>query len=172
LAWWLDPRLWLRAILMLDDTPHSIALGAAIGLFVGLTPTGGIQMLLVMLIAFATNWAFRFNRIAALIAVYVSNPLTTVPIFWFNYRVGTLFFAETVSWDEFKRLFRYHNFADWWQSLKEMFVIVGMPLLVGSCVVGLLTALISYPIVLRLADQVQRHRREHRHGADEGSSPA
>ena len=35
LHWWTSPRTLLRYILMLDDTPHSIALGTAIGLAAG-----------------------------------------------------------------------------------------------------------------------------------------
>lgn len=161
-AWWLDPRSWIRAILMLDDSPHSIALGTAIGMFVGLTPTVGIQMAIVMVLAFATSRLFRFNRVAALIAVYVSNPLTMVPIYWFNYRLGTLFLEETVTWDEFKQLFHYHSYAEWWNTLKELFVTVGMPLVVGSVVIGMIAALSSYLLIFRLAESVQRHRREHR----------
>jgi hypothetical protein len=38
--------------LMLDDTPHRIALGIAIGVFVAWTPTVGVQMLAVIPIAF------------------------------------------------------------------------------------------------------------------------
>ena len=77
LRWWSDPRSLLRHILMLDDTPHSIALGTAIGMFIGMTPTVGIQMILVIVFAFLVKPLFTFNRIAALITVYISNPLAT-----------------------------------------------------------------------------------------------
>ena len=77
--WWRDPRTLLRTILMLDDTSHSIALGSAIGMFIGLSPTGGIQMMLVMLTSLLTRKFFRFNVMAALIMVYISNPLTAIP---------------------------------------------------------------------------------------------
>src|SRR3990172_6945415 len=79
--WWTRPRTFIRHILLADDTPHSIALGTAIGTFIGLTPTGGVQMLLVMLVAFLCRPLFRFNQIAALLMVYISNPLTAVPIY-------------------------------------------------------------------------------------------
>ena len=47
--WWSDPRKLLRHILLLDDSAHSIALGTAVGMTIGLTPTVGVQMILVML---------------------------------------------------------------------------------------------------------------------------
>ena len=49
--WWTSPRNVLRHILMLQDSAHSIALGTAIGVFLGMTPTVGIQMLLVVVLA-------------------------------------------------------------------------------------------------------------------------
>jgi uncharacterized protein (DUF2062 family) len=78
--WWSNPRTLLRTILSLDDTPHQIALGAAIGMFIAMTPTIGIQMALVMLVALLTRPFFHFNRVAALVMVYLSNPITMVPL--------------------------------------------------------------------------------------------
>lgn len=75
-AWKYSPRMLLRSILMLDDSAHSIALGTAIGMFIALTPTVGIQMLMVLCVAFLTRPFFKFNQVASLITVYVSNPLT------------------------------------------------------------------------------------------------
>ena len=94
---WYSPRYLLRAILMLDGSPHSIALGTAIGMFIALTPTVGIQMLIVIGFAFLVRPLFRFNKMAALMTVYISNPLTVVPLYWFNYKVGTIFLEGTVS---------------------------------------------------------------------------
>lgn len=104
-SWFSDPRQWLRAMLMLDDSSHRIALGAAIGMFIAMTPTVGIQMLLVLLLAVATRRWFRFNKVAALLMVYVSNPLTVVPIYWFSYKVGTIYFRETRPAGSSKRSF-------------------------------------------------------------------
>src|SRR5690606_20023166 len=105
---------------------------------------------------------------AGIITVYVSNPLTLVPIYWFNYRVGTLFCKETVTWEEFKRLFVYNNFAEWIQSLKALVITVGLPLWVGSFVVGIILSVLSYVVIRPLAEKVQRRRREH----NRSSSPA
>lgn len=157
----LDPRLWLRALLMLDGTPHQIALGAAIGMFVALTPTVGIQMALVLLIAMLTRSFFKFNKMAAIIAVYVSNPLTVVPLYWFNYKIGTIYFPSTITKDEFAQLFEYHGLHEWWQSMTRLFVDLGVPLLTGSFIVATIGGLVTYPLILRLLNRVKRiHRRE------------
>ena len=156
--WWCDPRQWVRAILRLRDDPHSIALGTAIGVFIGLTPTFGIQMLLVLLVGFLTGRLFRFNRFAALVAVYVSNPFTMLPIFWFNYRVGALFMRAEISWDEFVHLFEYDGISNWWATFVNVFQVLGTPLVVGSLLVATFFALPTYPVMLRLLLQVREHR--------------
>lgn len=156
--WWVNPRSWLRAILMLNDSPHSIALGTAVGVFVAMTPTVGIQMGLVIFIALILRPLLRFNCTAGLIAVYISNPLTMIPIYWFNYKVGTLFVQETVTRQEFTRLF--HNVAnrDWWSWLTQLLVTVGTPLLIGSLIVATFSAALTYPLILRLLNRVRPFR--------------
>ncbi|MGD9857306.1 MAG: DUF2062 domain-containing protein [Planctomycetaceae bacterium] len=155
LHWWSDPRQWLRALLMLDDTPHNIALGSAIGVFVAFTPTVGIQMLLVLLIAALTRPLFRFNKMAGVIAVYISNPLTMVPLYWFNYTIGRLYFPSTMSRREFAAIFQYDGFQEWWQAITKLFVDVGVPLLFGSLLVAGVCSLATYPLMLRLLRRVK-----------------
>jgi len=164
ISWWeralrcLDPRVWIRTIIHLDDTPHSLALGTAIGVFIGLTPTVGIQMVLVMITAFLTRRFFHFNRIAGLLGVYISNPVTTIPLYWYSYRLGTCFFEHHMTWAEFKRLFTDAELMNWWGTLKTVFFAVGPPLIVGSIVLGAILAVISYVLIYVLAARLQRIR--------------
>lgn len=144
---WRTPRMLLRQILALDDTDHSKAMGVAVGMFVGLTPTVGIQMLMVLLLAALTSRLFYFNRVAALLTVYISNPLTMLPIYWLNYEVGTLFVAGEASREEFAKILEYNGFAEWWQTILGLFVDVGMPLIVGSLVVATVCGVVSYPVM-------------------------
>lgn len=159
-SWFSDPRQWLRAMLMLDDSSHRIALGGAIGMFVALTPTVGIQMVLVLLLALLTKRWFRFNKVAALLMVYVSNPLTVVPIYWFSYKLGTIYFPGDTSRREFEALFQYDGLAEWWASLTKLFLDVGLPLLAGSLVMATCGALATYPILLRVIRNLRRAERQ------------
>lgn len=165
----IDPRMWLRALLMLDGTSHQIALGTAIGMFIALTPTVGIQMVLVMLIAMLTRRLFRFNKVAALITVYVSNPLTVVPIYWFNYKIGTIYFPSTITKQEFAQLFEYQGFQEWWASMTRLFVDLGVPLLTGSFLVATMGSLMTYPLILRLLRRMKQLRHRERRNASGGS---
>ena len=76
----------LMALLQIDDTEHSIAMGAAVGMWIGLTPTVGIQMWM----AFMMSFVMKFNRIWAIAMVWISNPITMGPMYYAEYRVGQL----------------------------------------------------------------------------------
>src|SRR2546422_10557926 len=62
-------KRWLAAhhmtLMAIADTPHSIALGSAIGIFFGFTPLYPLKTLLSIAVA----WVCRCNKIAAAIAV-------------------------------------------------------------------------------------------------------
>lgn len=156
--WYSSPRTLLRTILMLDDTPHSIALGTTIGVFIGITPTVGVQMILVMLLAVLVSPLFQFNRVAALLTVYISNPLTFVPLYWFNYEVGTLFVAGELTRDELRGILNYSNFSQWWETVVLLIVEVGGPLIIGSLVVASVCAVLTYPAMLWLLRRVREDR--------------
>lgn len=147
LHWWSSPRTALRHLLMLDDTAHSVALGTAVGVFLGMTPTVGIQMVLVVVISLLTRRIARFNRIAAFIAVYISNPVTIVPIYWFDYKVGTLFLGGNVSRQEFVRMLQFDGFAEWWSTMTTLFADVGAPLFLGSLFVATFAGAVTYPVM-------------------------
>jgi len=159
---WCNPGHWVRKICKLNDTPHSIALGTAIGVFVAFTPTVGFQMLIVLALAFATQSMFRFNRMAALVAVYLSNPFTMVPIYWFNYRIGTIFLTKSVSYQEFSKLFEFDSAQAWWTNFGSLFGSVGLPLLCGSFVVATFFSLATYPVMQRAIERMQRRREQKR----------
>src|SRR5436853_4062045 len=68
-------KRWLVAhhltLITIADTPHSIALGSAIGIFFGFTPLWSLKTLLSIVIA----WICRCNKIAAAIAVTLHDVL-------------------------------------------------------------------------------------------------
>ncbi len=155
-------RHLLRVVLGADDTPHRIALGAAIGMFVGLTPTPLLQTPLVLLVALVCRPFFKFNVLAAVIAGQITNPLTSLPIYWGEYVVGSWFVGDGgVTFERFSDLFGNQSWGEWWGGAKLLAADIGKPLLVGSAIVSTLSAAATYPIVLKLAKNVQKR---HGHG--------
>lgn len=145
-SWQHSPRAFLRSIVSLDDTPHHIALGTAIGTFVGLTPTSGFQMVLVLLI----SGFIRLNRPAGVLATYISNPLTGIPLAYLNYRVGIFFCETTLTAKEFVSLVTGDPWNNWREIISVLFSEVGIPYLVGSLIVATISAAVAYPSVLWL----------------------
>ena len=75
--------IYLRFV-RLRGSPEAVARGMALGVFIGMTPTVGIQIPLALFLAML----LKENQIAAQIGVWVSNPLTTIPLYTFNFQLG------------------------------------------------------------------------------------
>lgn len=145
-----SPRTLLRSILALDDSPHAIALGVAIGIFVGLTPSVGIQTVLVLALIFICRPFFYFNGTAAMASTYVSNPLTMAPMYYFWYRLGAWFLPNTDADVNFDGLLQFEGIAGWWESTSALAVQVGFPMLIGALLTAPIGAAIAYPLTHHL----------------------
>ena len=62
------------------------ALGFGLGIFSGCFPFFGLQTLMGVFLA----KIFKGNTILAAVGTWISNPFTYVPLYYFNYRVGSL----------------------------------------------------------------------------------
>jgi uncharacterized protein len=129
------------------DPPHKIALGLALGIFIGFLPIMGIQMAVVTLLALI----IRGNLKAALAGVWISNPITFVPLYWANYLFGTLFFPErSVGLKEFGSQITHVGSFDVnalrasLASILNMGAEIFLPLWVGSIVLGLVFGVLIY----------------------------
>lgn len=78
------PKAWFKKIVSLNTTPHSIALGFAVGAVVGVFPTFGLGLIIISFVAVA----MKCNVPAAVLGAAVGNPLFTP--FWIglSYKVG------------------------------------------------------------------------------------
>ena len=102
-------RFWrgLRGIIVIQDTPHRIAWGVAIGTFVAYLPIVGIQMLIGAFVC----WLFRANVIASLPMAWITNPVTIVPIYYGLFVLGGVFTGDEMSYEQMKVLISQINDA-------------------------------------------------------------
>ena len=113
---------------------RSVAGGIWVGLFCAFIPVPG-QTLLALLGAVL----LKVNVAVALLSVFVTNPLTMGPIFYFCYRVGARMLGITEPMDpDFQLSF------DWLQS---GLATLWKPLLLGGLVMGLLSACLGFLLV-------------------------
>jgi uncharacterized protein (TIGR03546 family) len=75
--------------LKIRGEPRDIAMGFALGLFVGMTPFMGFQTIIVLPLAAL----FKANKISAAAAVWISNPLTAPVLYGITYFTGAKLFG-------------------------------------------------------------------------------
>jgi len=139
--YWGRLRLIVLKLLRLRDTPGSIAWGMAWGFFVGMTPTMGAQMYIAALSAPLV----RANIFSAVLAVWITNPWTFLPIYYANYRCGIwLLFMDPLSYDEIREtimIITANLITSPTTAWHNGFMKLGnhlWPLLLGCLVVGVL----------------------------------
>ncbi len=140
-------RFVYHNLLHADDPPHRLALGMAIGIFVAFTPTVGIQMVL----AAAISWVMRANKFVSMAVVWLSNPATILPIYWYCYRLGCAVLAQDPIGREWWGALA-HPPDGWWSAVVfywSRFLHIAGPLWLGCVVVGLACAYPVYFIVDR-----------------------
>jgi len=135
--WWSAHHEHLISI---EDTPHSIALGVAIGIFFGFTPLWSLKTLLSIGVA----WLFNCNKIAAAISVTLHDViLPFMPaIYWWEYKLGYwLLYGGPPQRIHFARI-AMRVYLHW-----NIFVRVIWPALVGSIFLALPSAIVIYLLV-------------------------
>jgi uncharacterized protein (DUF2062 family) len=145
-------KRWLAAhhmtLMTIADTPHSVALGSAIGVFFGFTPLLSLKTLLSIAVA----WAARCNKIAAVIAVTLHDIILPLmpAIYWSEYKVGYLMLhGHFPGRIQFKH-FPLHAYFHW-----KMFAGVIWPTLVGSLYLAVPSSVIVYFLIRLLVGRAQ-----------------
>lgn len=163
-----------RFLVPLKRTPHPpewAARATAVGLFWGLSPTVGIQVLAVFLVWIVARRMFRwdFGLLIAIVWTSVSNVLTAIPLFYSYFITGRLLLGQ---WDGLPgyRTFsvRWYEAAspelNWFEQLEEWFRLVvvewGVTMLVGSAPFAILGAWIGYRLTYRFIVRYRRVRAE------------
>jgi uncharacterized protein len=127
--------------------PHGVALGVAIGSFIGILPLYGLHTILCVIVLFLIP---RANKLAIILGTNDSLPPTVATITWTAYDIGRMLLInkhyQPLSWEYMKSL-KISNITEFYY-----------PLFVGSVVLGLLVAAVLYIIVWVIAD---RFRKKH-----------
>ena len=137
--------------LKIRGNPNEIALGFALGLFVGMAPCMGVQTIIAVFLASLFKW----NKFSAAVGVWISNPVSAPFIYGLTFYVGSLFTGITNSFsatDVFDFQYLYQ-------------IIINAPgifwaLTIGGVVTGFPIALIgyylSYMAVKKYQDDIKR----------------
>lgn len=153
----------------LPDQPHRIARGVFAGSLIGFLPLPGLQFLL--------GWGFavliRGNVLAALLATFNSNPVTTpffavgaISLGHWMLGVETPLTAKAIFaafenagvdlWNNFLAIFTPAQTE--WSGLREFWDTVYLPYFIGALGPGILLSLLFYYISIPLVEAYQKAR--------------
>ncbi len=153
----------------LPDEPHRIARGVFAGVFVSFTPLFGFHFLSAAGLA----WLMRGNILAALLATFIGNPLTTPFIALSSVELGhwmtgidaPLDFVSIVAafsdagveiWQNIRAIFTADP-TDW-SRLGTFFHYIYWPYLVGGILPGLVVSTLFYWAAIPLVRTYQKIR--------------
>lgn len=131
----------LRQIFSVGEPPRRLATAFAVGIFIGMSPLLGLHTVLGIAVA----WVFKLNRLVTLVGVFVTNPWTIVPIYTFGTWLGALVLGVDKIIPQ----------IDWahltYSSLLGEFRPLLLPFVLGSTLLGIVSAAIGYFVILTAA---------------------
>ena len=155
----------------IDPVLHSrspvseLSLGVAVGGFMGFTPTVGVQMYLVAIVWTIYRYVLgrHFNLPVGVAMVWISNPLTMVPMYYLFLVTGYLAFdtQHVLSYRHFaESLSKISQTGDMMDQIAEgtrfLLFELGWPMVIGGFVYAVPFSIISYYLTKYL---VTSHRK-------------
>ncbi|MFQ5791497.1 MAG: DUF2062 domain-containing protein [Acidobacteriota bacterium] len=134
-------REFLRRLIHLGDSPNRTALAFAVGVFLGFSPLIGLHTVLGVIFAFA----FRLNRLAVLVGVYVNSPWTVAPAASLGTGLGFLVLGTEGGLRDIANgsLFSFEFWGRLFSDVEHLL----LPFVVGNLVLALVAGLAGYVIV-------------------------
>ncbi len=131
-------KIWdkIRLIFYIKDPPWKIALTFSIGLFIGMSPLIGFHTVIALTLAIL----FRLNKIVILLATYLTNPWTIVPVYTFSTFIGARILHReikiNIDWTHI-------TISEIVKSARELL----LPFIIGTLIVGFVSSVLSYIII-------------------------
>jgi uncharacterized protein (DUF2062 family) len=142
-------RSVIKWIVRLRRSPRAIAGGLALGTFVAFTPTVGVQFAISIFLATLLG----MNRPASLVGIWITNPATIAPVYTFNYWVGKFIWPGPPVGEVYRSFvdlaakllsLDVWDFFDQFRTVISLGREVIIPLMIGSCLVGIVAAVLVY----------------------------
>ncbi|WP_336294097.1 DUF2062 domain-containing protein [Bartonella sp. CB169] len=148
-----------KRILRISATPHKVALGFAIGIFLACSPLFGMHIILAIFF----SWIFRGNFAAAIIGTLFSNPLTFLLIVMADYKVGYFCLSlfsniNEISLSQIRLLFNGLTLSNISLLFKGAWDLIMRPMILGGTLLGFIFGTLSYVGVYRAITRFQQKR--------------
>lgn len=130
----------LEKFFLINDSPHKVAAGAALGVFLGIIPGEGVISTLVL------ASLFRFNRLAATAGILAANMWTTIVFLPIAVATGAFMF-RTSSQELIQNFDQTYRLGLKFFLSKIIFLDLLLPLAVGFLVTASVFSLAIYLIL-------------------------
>lgn len=148
---------------------RQVSWGVTLGIFIGLTPTMGVQMYLVAALWWICRVCrFHFYLPVGVAMVWITNPITVVPFYYGFLSLGNLFFqgmrwpTVNLDWPTFQQKFEQIAQNNLWELFEEgskfFLVDLGLPLATGSLFVAIPGAVASYFLTSMLLIRYRKYK--------------
>ncbi len=139
-------RTFISWIWNQEGSPSQRALGFGVGIFSGCFPFFGLQTLMGIFLA----KILRGNSLLATVGTWISNPFTYVPLYFFNYRLGSLILNKDKNIVDFSDI-----------TINELWsqgLYLSSRLIMGSICMGLFAGMVGgiglYFLLKRLSNKI------------------
>ena len=138
-----------KQLVNMNDTPHSIAMGFGVGVFLGVLPFTGV----VAAVALAA--VFRFNKAASFLGSMATNTwfsIVTLPV---SLRIGCFILGR--EWTDMMDHVRTLMFSFSWNMLFHATTMdLLLPVFIGLAILGILFGVLAYVVVFVCLKRNQR----------------
>jgi uncharacterized protein (DUF2062 family) len=137
----------------INDSPQKIALGFALGVFLGVLPgTGPIASLFLAML-------FRVNRASALLGCLLTNTWISIVAFLLSIKVGSVIMR--LDWHSVHASYlQFIKDFHWVNLLKLSALKVVLPVIIGYFVVSFVFAALSYLAVIIVVTKMKLKRKK------------
>jgi len=137
-------RTKLKLVLSVDRSPTILARSSALGVLIGISPYIGTHTYIAILLS---GW-FNLPIYPLMIGAYITNPITIAFVYGFTTKIGLILMGREInisfSWDSLTL-----------NNLLTVGKTIFLPFIIGTHVVGLILAIITYFIVYFIAKRYQ-----------------
>ncbi len=152
-------RYYTLKLIRLRGNPQSLAIGVAVGLLIGISPTIPLHTVAII----GVTLLMRVNTVSALLAgAVVCNPVTMVPLYYLCWLVGDFILPNRLTWERIKevlRLITNESFMDSIHTLSSISLDAILVMMTGGFVIGIPAAIVGYYYSLRFFIKINEKRR-------------
>lgn len=153
-------RYYYLRFIRLQDSPFSLALGAALGASIAVTPTLPLHTVCII----GLTLFLRVNTIAALlVGTLVSNPLTFAGQYYLSWKIGNILLPGKLEWNQIHTTLLLVQQSSPLEGIKIMSHLGFDALLVlqvGGLVLATPLGIITYLIAIRFFTQIHKKKQQ------------